>query len=1137
MGVCCALLGGQPALGARPFQPVSGDPVLESWRWRVFPELSGLGLQCLAEGRDGSMWFGTAEGVSLYDGLDWIAYTTQDGLGGGVDTICTGADGSIYAGGRWGISRFGQGQWSQILPSPGGSFGAIKRLAMGRDGTLWAATAWGALRCQGSEFVLYTGHEGAARMQTNQNAMPVRVELLPEAILRRPRGTNATPNRSNFFEVYEDRQGRVWLGTEAGEVLNFKPALAPASPTNAPSSVGGDWTLYNEADGLILNRRPRIIQLDTGIIWVVNYGSLGRANQFDGVAWKNLRLADFGASDDCSCLLQTRDGVLWIGCNGSICAYRNGRWQVYHPPEVPIPTVRTLLWQSADGALWIGGQDADVLRLDYQTRRWLTCQNLNFQWESPQGVEWFLHRDGRIIEHAGNRWTSYGSEDGLIDTPVALIGTRKGEVWVAGSHDHTAATARFDGQRWTRFVHESLSWGVDWRAVFESSDGSLWFGASVDSSGLGKPYVGGIMQHRQGQWIQHVVNSSTFYGPSSTPNMPGLGRDPIGKFYGLGESRDGRIWGGQFVVTFYDGQTWQILPETPGPRIGTVEAIFTSREGDLWIGSRQYGVFRYDGQDWFRYHTTAGLVANTIRSINQTADGSIWVATDRGANRFDGRDWTSDVLPAALNLAREAGSYRSSPSGGLWINRSSREWNRRAWPRAAPFDTAAGEFWSVCYLPESGAPQTIITLGSEKVSQPGNLTVSWKGSDPWRETRDANLQYSFRLDDSRWSPYSGVQTHSLLALASGRHRFEVRARDQDFNVDPSPATLAFVVMPPVWQQSWFLGLMLLLTGTIAAQTVRVFRRGHDLRQSNRALAAEIEERKRIELDAEMAHQQLLRASHQAGMAEVATGVLHNVGNVLNSVNVAANVAADRIGTSKLTHLPKVADLLTEHAQEAHYLATDPKGKLIPDYLKRLSRHLLDEQQAAVKELGSLQHHIDHIKEIIAMQQQYARLAGFAESVKLTDLVEDALRLNAGGLARHQVRLVRDFQDQGRVVVERHKVLQILVNLMANAKCACDESGREDRQLTLRILPNGAGRVQIQVLDNGVGIPPENLSKIFAQGFTTRQHGHGFGLHSAANTARELGGTLTAHSDGPGEGACFTLELPVEGISPAPNSNR
>ena len=159
-----------------------------------------------------------------------------------------------------------------------------------------------------------------------------------------------------------------------------------------------------------------------------------------------------------------------------------------------------------------------------------------------------------------------------------------------------------------------------------------------------------------------------------------------------------------------------------------------------------------------------------------------------------------------------------------------------------------------------------------------------------------------------------------------------------------------------------------------------------------------------------------------------------------------------------------------------------------------------------------------------MQQNYATFGGVKEIINVTSLVEDSLRMTEGALSRHRVEVVREFETVPPLNVEKHKILQILVNLLRNAKHACQDSERTDMRLTVRVA-NGEGRVKISVMDNGVGISPENLTRIFSHGFTTRKDGHGFGLHSGALAAKEMGGSLSVHSDGPGQGAAFTLELP------------
>jgi PAS domain S-box-containing protein len=292
------------------------------------------------------------------------------------------------------------------------------------------------------------------------------------------------------------------------------------------------------------------------------------------------------------------------------------------------------------------------------------------------------------------------------------------------------------------------------------------------------------------------------------------------------------------------------------------------------------------------------------------------------------------------------------------------------------------------------------------------------------------------------------------------------------------------------------------------------------------ISKDITQTREMELALEQAHKDVVDASRLAGMAEVATGVLHNVGNVLNSLNVSASVIAAGLRQSKAESIGKLAALLREHqADLGRFLSEDPKGRRVPEFLGSLARHAIEERMRLIQEVASLQKNIDHIKEIVSMQQAYATMVSVIEPLDAAQVMEDALRMNAGALQRHGVRVERDFQFAPAVLGEKAKVLQILVNLIRNAKYACDEGGAADRRVMLRVRPDG-DRVHLVVEDNGVGIPAENLTRIFRHGFTTRKDGHGFGLHSAANAAREMKGALNVHSAGSGQGATFTLLLPV-----------
>jgi PAS domain S-box-containing protein len=291
---------------------------------------------------------------------------------------------------------------------------------------------------------------------------------------------------------------------------------------------------------------------------------------------------------------------------------------------------------------------------------------------------------------------------------------------------------------------------------------------------------------------------------------------------------------------------------------------------------------------------------------------------------------------------------------------------------------------------------------------------------------------------------------------------------------------------------------------------------------------DITDLKRAQEELRQTNEKLLEASRKAGMAEVAADVLHNVGNVLNSINVSTTVITEKIKESELENLGKVVSILNEHTNDLEmFLAENPQGKKIPIYLTEVSKVLINEQAETLKILRTLSDNVQHVKDIITAQQSYAKVSGVEVTASISRLVEDAIQINSAGLQRHGTRLVREFEELGDVEINKQKVLQILVNLISNAKYALSSSEKEEKIVTIRTYKHREDRFRIEVADNGIGISRENLTRIFSHGFTTKEHGHGFGLHSSALASKEIGGSLTVHSDGLERGATFTLELPFK----------
>jgi C4-dicarboxylate-specific signal transduction histidine kinase len=277
---------------------------------------------------------------------------------------------------------------------------------------------------------------------------------------------------------------------------------------------------------------------------------------------------------------------------------------------------------------------------------------------------------------------------------------------------------------------------------------------------------------------------------------------------------------------------------------------------------------------------------------------------------------------------------------------------------------------------------------------------------------------------------------------------------------------------------------------------------------------------------ETAHGRVVALSRQAGMAEVASGVLHNVGNVMNSVNVGANVVSDAVKALPVEQVGKVCELLEQNSDRlGEFLATDPRGRKVLEYLGKLAHTLSAEKQAVRAEIDQVLEHLEHMKKIIAAQQTYAKVTGVTEVCSLKEIAETALAISDAALRGSRVQVVRELDDVPPALFDRHQILQILVNLVSNAKHALEHGDPESRILAISIAAEGVN-ARIEVRDNGVGIPQGNLAKVFNHGFTTKKSGHGFGLHNCANSAQQMDGSLEAFSDGPGCGARFVLRLPL-----------
>jgi len=294
------------------------------------------------------------------------------------------------------------------------------------------------------------------------------------------------------------------------------------------------------------------------------------------------------------------------------------------------------------------------------------------------------------------------------------------------------------------------------------------------------------------------------------------------------------------------------------------------------------------------------------------------------------------------------------------------------------------------------------------------------------------------------------------------------------------------------------------------------------------LIKEMAERKKLELKAADLNSQLITTARRAGMADIATSVLHNVGNVLNSVKVSTGLLNQNINQSDFHNLIKITEMLKEHlADPSTYFTEDPKGKLIPDYLTALAKSLTKAHEKSSQEMKNLLKYIQHIEDIVAMQVNTSGAVKMSEKISLSETLDTAIQLCGNSFKNRHIEIQKKYGDNLFLISDKFKIIQILVNLLQNSAEALLSP---DIDVPVKIISikieKEEKNITISISDNGVGIAPENITKIFALGFTTKKDGHGFGLHGSALSATELDGSLHAKSNGIGLGATFILTLPI-----------
>ena len=825
------------------------------------------------------------------------------------------------------------------------------------------------------------------------------------------------------YEVYQDSRKGMWFGLGCGSIIyqnNYSQNRLDFS----------DWRFCNEEDNVEKLICPKITESRDGRIWIGSLVKAAGLKVFDPVdsKWTSLRLADIGGDDECGSIIQTNDGAIWVGGLGVINTFKNDKWHIYKYPQVPIVVAVLQFLQTRSGDVWIGGWQNEVVRLSYSYNQWITYKDLNFQCETKDKVLWFISSDGSVVSKNGEIWSRYGVEDGLIEIPVVLKAASNGTLWAAGSNKGVAATAFFAEGKWFKQLHQDLSWGIDYRSILELSDGSLLFGSGTEVSGDGGFVKVRVSQSGNKIW-QHIK-------PLLVPSH----------ICSAAQTSDNTLWFGGLELSRFDGEktTNKNIPEEL--KMMWIDFVYCTPTDWLWVSKGGVGLFCYDQKVWRKYTVNNGLASNVVSSMLYY-DDAVLAATDKGISRFDSRQWTTYVFPDNFKISREAGTLGTSSDGALWISIATRQWNKRGLTGEIFNKNNLPSFQTTRYVPDRNSPETKITVSTQRIDNAGHATFIWEGADYWENTLDDQLQFSSRLDGQEWSPFTSGRHKTYFELDCGKHKFEVKTRDRDFNVDATPASVEFTVRAPVWRQPWFVVLIISMLSTIIILIIRLVK----IREE--------------------------RIKNELQLAQIEAEKVHEV--AMMKLNFFTNISHEFRTPLTLILGPLEKIVAKSKASKQLQLAYQNAKRLL-----RLVNQLLD-----FRKLESDQLKLEPTKEDI---------------VKFTKNIVNTFVETADD-KRIRVKFSAN-KDYLQVWFDPDKLEKIIYNLLSNALKFTPKGGLISVEVNLcnvKAKTQDSDYAEIIVEDSGMGISAEHIERIFERFYQVERTGVAAGTGIGLALTREL----------------------------------
>ena len=1047
--------------------------------WGLEEGLPQTSVQAIIQTSDGYLWLGTQEGLVRFDGLRFQVFDhyEEDVRLHNVSALWEDSQGSLWIGTSRTILSYKDSKfttYAHLENRPMGRIGSITETA---PGTLWFGTDFGLFRYQNNAFEKYT----------TENGMP---DNLIETLLT-------------------DQAGSLWIGTGNGLVL-FE---------------NNQFIEYSVDQGLLSNKIQELHQTRDGAVWIGTEKGLSR--------YKNGRMQHFTTaeglnSDLIQSLCEDKDGILWIGTMAGLNRFYDG---AVMPHEDIEPHDQILdITEDWEGNLWVGAwteslyQFRDGVATCFGVPEGLPDDGTRGVIKDRNGAYWVGTQAG-VVRMKDQELEVFDQKRGLTGNSIyALMEDEDGSIWVGTRY---TGLNRIVGDEITNVTTKNGLSDNMIRTLVPSSDGGMWVGT----------YGGGLDLLRNGRF----QNISTNDGLSS--NL----------VFAVMEDREKRVWVGTAGqgLNIIRGEKINAFNIEDGLAGNTVVSLFQDAQGDIWIGTTD-GLSRYRDGRFSSISTRDGLYDTLAYSIIEDANGVFWLNCNKAVfsvvkseiNDFlDGRikkiTSTSYGLSEGMRSPESnfagASSALLEESGTLWYTTA------KGLVRFNPLDIKTNERPPPVLIEEVRVDPPALSMDPIPRYRTGarSFEVHYTALS-YGEPQKLKFRYKIEGYDDEWREVDTRRVAYYSSMPAGDYTFRVVVDGERGYQNLEGASYKFEVLPRYYQTWWFyallgLGIVFVSWVIFRLRIRQLVSREQKLQQlvANRTRALEVANTNLVRTQEE-----LVKAAHQAGMADVATNVLHEIGNALNSVNVNSSIIDKDIRELKTDFLARLVELINENRDNlGSFLDEDPRGQQVLPALNKISETLGKGQSKLLDRIKTLDTQILRLNDIIRAQKSHARIAGaFYEVLDINKFLNEILESQVGEARDRNIVIYRDYQPIPEFQVQKAKLKQIIIHLLTNAFEAVDQEQVKNPAIHIVTHMNTDNSIKVKIIDNGTGVDEKAMERIFFHGYTTKHGRDGFGLHYCANAAQEMKATLSAVNNHPEPGSTFSLDLPFDPINAGKSTN-